>query len=48
MKAKLFWITAVLALLGAMHAEAAPMPVDTETPAAACGRHDPSAPGFYG
>lgn len=48
MKAKLFWITAVLALLGALRAEAAPSPVGTEVPAAVCGQHDPSAPGFYG
>lgn len=48
MNAKMFWITAVAALLGALHAEAAPMPADTEAPVAVCAQHDPSAPGFYG
>jgi hypothetical protein len=48
MKAKMFWITAVVALLGALRAEAAPAPAAIELPAAVCGQHDPSAPGFYG
>lgn len=48
MKAKMLWITALVALLGALRAEAAPRPDESVAPVALCGQHDPSAPGFYG